>query len=106
MRHVYSVVRFVPDPAKGESINIGILAGSEDSREWALRTVERKNRARAIDYEKALPGVVAHLELMASRLDVFTDAQERLLSTEDLESISENWLAVLASESRGVLQFR
>ena len=35
MRYVYSVVRFVPDPIKGEFVNVGLIAGTPgDQRTW------------------------------------------------------------------------
>ena len=34
MRFVYSLVRFVPDPARGEFVNVGAIAGSEESSDW------------------------------------------------------------------------
>ncbi len=45
MRYVYSLVRFVPDPARGEFVNVGAIAGSEDGAEWQIRQVENTVRA-------------------------------------------------------------
>jgi hypothetical protein len=53
VRHIYSVVRFVPDPARGEFVNVGAIVGSEESSEWGLRQIENPVRARAVDDRKA-----------------------------------------------------
>ena len=49
MRYVYSLVRFVPDPARSEFVNLGAIVGSEEYSEWESRQVENPKRARDID---------------------------------------------------------
>ena len=105
MRHVYSVVRFVPDPARAEAVNIGIIAGSDESGEWALRTVGNYSRARRFDDRNLLPGVRAQLEQIEAGIERFSDAQQPLLSANPLEDVNEHWLAKLSSESANILQF-
>lgn len=46
MRHVYSIIRYVPNTANGERVNIGLLAGSEATGEWYLQAVTERSRAR------------------------------------------------------------
>ena len=107
MRHVYSIVRFVPNPASGECVNLGLLAGSEDSEEWTLQIVTQRGRARRLGGTEALPGVVSYLERLTQELETYSDAyadgQLDLLATRD--RLSEGWLANLASQQRGVVQF-
>ena len=107
MRHVYSIVRFVPNPASGECVNLGLLAGSEDSEEWTLQIVTQRGRARRLGGAEALPGVVSYLERLTQELETYSDAyadgQLDLLATRD--RLSEGWLANLASQQRGVVQF-
>ena len=107
MRHVYSVVRFVPDPAKGECVNLGLLAGSEDSEEWILQTVAQRGRARQLGGAGALPGVASYLERLAAELEMYSDAHAsgQLALLVEREPFSEGWLANLASEQRGIVQF-
>ena len=105
MRHVYSVVRFVPDAARGEAVNIGIVAGSDESREWDLRTVENLKRARSIDDEHVLPGVVGHLAAVSAKLEAFTDQDKYLMPPKGVEDISEGWLSRLSADSANVVQF-
>jgi hypothetical protein len=57
MAYHYSVLRFVPDPARGEFINIGAVAG--DAGDWEMRVVRDLSRAEAIDHKNAL-GLAIH----------------------------------------------
>lgn len=43
MRYDYWVIRYVPDPIRGERVNVGVIAGSGD--DWALRRVGNLQRA-------------------------------------------------------------
>lgn len=40
MRFVYSVIRYVPDPARGEFVNVGVIAGSDQTGEWEVRRLD------------------------------------------------------------------
>ena len=42
---VYSVIQFVPNAARGEFINVGVLAGSDETGEWAVRRIHNIDRA-------------------------------------------------------------
>ena len=107
MRHVYSIVRFVPNPANGECVNLGLIAGSEDSAEWVLQTVTQRGRARQLGGVESLPRVVSYLERLTTELEVYSNAhaggQLELLS--ERERLSERWLASLAGQQRGIVQF-
>ena len=107
MRHVYSIVRFVPNPANGECVNLGLLAGCEDSEEWILQTLAQRRRARQLGGGDALPGVMSYLERLTAYLEAYTDAYagSQLELPMDREPLSEQWLASLASRQRGVVQF-
>jgi hypothetical protein len=102
MRYVYSVVRFVPDPARGEFVNVGAIAGSEDSSEWLLRQVDNPVRARAVDDRKALGVVWAFLDRVGREMDEYEKAQESLF--EPSVELSEEWLRRLYVEHRNVVQ--
>lgn len=43
MRYEYWVVRFVPDPIRGEFVNVGVVAGQGD--DWHIRRVSNLSRA-------------------------------------------------------------
>lgn len=46
MRYDYWVVRYVPDPVRGEFVNIGVIAGRD--ADWSMRRVSNLRRASRI----------------------------------------------------------
>jgi hypothetical protein len=103
VRYVYSVVRFVPDPGRGESMNLAVLAGSDESSEWELRRVDTLKRARALDERGILPDALANIERLARDVEDYAAAVDD--DRRPRVDISENWLASLASHSLNVVQF-
>jgi hypothetical protein len=101
MRFVYSIVRFVPDPARGEFINIGTIAGSDETSEWETRIVTNKRRARSLDSSHILANVLGAVENLERRIDHANAG----LPLPDEDPVCEKWLARLATESNNVLQF-
>lgn len=102
MRYVYSLVRFVPDPARGEFVNLGAIVGSEESSEWESRQVENPKRARDIDESKSLEAVWAFLDDVGRQIDDFERSQETLLEPE--VELSEEWLWKLHIDHRNLVQ--
>lgn len=102
MKYVYSTIRFVPDPARGEFVNVGALVGSEDVGEWKIRFVESLKRARALDDRGLLPALWSGVDAIARQLDMYEAAVES--SSEPEFEPSEKWLERLWEESRNVLQ--
>ena len=102
MRYVYSVVRFVPDALRGESVNVGIVVGSDDTSEWELRVVDNARRARALDDRRLLPAVFNFIDDLGRRLDDYSDAMQG--SERPEESISEEWLHGISERSQNVVQ--
>jgi len=98
MRFVYSVVRFVPDPARGEFVNVGAIVGSEDSSEWDVRQIANPVRARAVDDRKALEAVWSFLDGVGRDIDEYEKAMERLLDSS--VELSEAWLERLFIDHR------
>lgn len=96
-RYVYSVLRFVPDPARGEFVNVGVIAGNAETGEWQLHEIENKKRARALAQSTAI-------------ITTFTDYIGRLLDRiEDDDSdeavvVDEEWLTALSDSHRNVVQ--
>jgi hypothetical protein len=107
MRYLYSVVQFVPNPTRGERVNLGLLVGSDETGEWSLEVVSRKDRARKIDDVGVLPGVVAEIERLAGLLDKVADSSIPPGSSNksELPDIGEAWLYELAEESANTLQY-
>ena len=102
MRFVYSIIKFVPDPARGEYVNFGAIAGSDVTGEWDLRTVRDKRRARYIDDADVFKRVAAVVEDLGATIDRAMRAGEPLLAD---VGPSEGWLLRLAIESNNLLQF-
>jgi hypothetical protein len=98
--YTYSIVRFVPDPARGESINFGLLVGDDDAREWELRLGQNLKRARAVDDRGALPLALA----FADQLEGHIEALEALPGTGTLEPISLELVRRLSGEMNNVVQ--
>ena len=40
MRFVYSVIRYVPNPARGEFVNVGVIVGSDETDKWEVRGLD------------------------------------------------------------------
>ncbi len=91
-RYLYSIVRFVPDPARGEYVNVGVIVGSDDAREWEFKAAESLQRARRLDHPErpSLPAVTGFIESLGRRVDDFSEAME----AGDLppEGLTEAWL--------------
>lgn len=102
MRFVYSVVRFVPDPARGEFVNVGAIVGSEESSEWQCRQVENPARARALDERQSLDAVWSFLDRVGRDIDDFERAGETLF--EPPVELSEAWMERLHSDHRNIVQ--
>src|SRR5215217_1471012 len=102
MRYVYSVVRFVPDPARGEFINVGAIVGSEESSEWQLRQVESPRRARFIDEHRTLPIVWSFLDSIGRAIDDYEAVVNGMLGPN--VELSEDWLRALYIEHQNVVQ--
>lgn len=105
MRHIYSLIRFVPDPARGEFINVAAVAGSEESSEWGIRQISNAKRARAIgqhDTLSALQAVWYFIDSIGAIIDNHQDSLEALFPSE-IEP-SEEWLEALYRNHRNIVQ--
>ena len=101
MKYVYSTVRFVPDPARGEFVNVGALVGSEEAGEWRIRCVDNMRRARALDDRGALPAVWRFADDISRQIDAHEGVAS---STFAVPELSERWLNQLWQEFRNVVQ--
>lgn len=88
MPYRYSMLRFVPDAARGEYVNIGAIAGSDDSEDWELRLIQNFSRAKAIDNDQRLGVALAFADIVQdhiSALERLPDFGPEPMSTELLE---------------------
>jgi Protein of unknown function (DUF3037) len=98
MPYRFSLVRFVPDPARGEYVNIGAIAGDEDNEDWGVRWISNYARARALDARGLLPAAKAFTATLDERL---ADLEPRSLDSE-LPTVA--WLEGLACDMNNVIQ--
>jgi hypothetical protein len=96
MRYIYSVVRYVPHPASGEFVNVGVIAGSDETGDWSLRESGNKRRARLFGPLASLTAVDAFMNEVGSRIDRFSLMQGG--------EVSEAWLEDLHRRHRNVVQ--
>lgn len=104
MRFCYSVIRFVPDPIKGEFVNVGAIVGSDDSSEWAVRQVGNPIRARQIDEHGTLPAAWAFIDQLGRQVDAY----EAVIDGMTLDVLgprpSEEWLGQLHQRNTNIVQ--
>lgn len=98
MAYSFSLIRFVPDPARGEFVNIGAIAGDEASDDWAIRWISNYRRANALDSNGVLPAAKAFTGELDRR---FADFDRPTLGSEPL---SVAWLAELAADMNNIVQ--
>ena len=107
MRHVYSIVRYVPNVAGGERVNLGLLAGSDATARWALRIVGGQSRARRLGGgANGLSAVFDYLRRLSADIEAWSAHEAgRKPAATDLEECSEAWLRELVGRQRGIVQF-
>jgi len=91
----FSLIRFVPDPARGEFVNIGAVAGSDEAHEWELRLVSNPSRAKALDDR----GVLSKAFAYAAGLEDHIAALDLLPETGGPEPISTDMLRRHAADA-------
>lgn len=98
MSFQFSLIRFVPDPARGEFVNIGAIAGDDDSGDWELRSIQNHRRAKAFDQRGNWPAALAFL----GELDERIAAIDELVP--DVEALTLEGLRRAAVEMRNIVQ--
>jgi Protein of unknown function (DUF3037) len=88
-------------PARGEFVNIGAIAGSDEAAEWELRLVSNLSRAQALDDR----GVLATAFAYAAGLEDHIAALDMLPETGGPEPISSSMLLRRATEMQNIIQF-
>lgn len=101
MGYVFSVIRFVPDPARGEFVNIGAVAGDDEAGDWEVRLIGNFKRAKAIDDR----GLLAAAAGFAAQLEEHVAAVDQLPDTGSVEPLSTDLLRRWSEEMQNVVQF-
>jgi Protein of unknown function (DUF3037) len=99
-RYMFSIVRFVPDPGRGECVNVGAIVGSDVAGDWEFSQVSNARRARAIDEVGALSAVDDFFLQLGPRIDQANEA----LETGNDPDVSEAWLMRLYEDQQHVVQ--
>jgi hypothetical protein len=99
MQYSYWLIRYVPDAARGEFVNVGIIAG-RDGGDWALRRVRSLRRA------SRLGGNASALEPWLSRIErIIADHQAPPLFGSLVERpLSGGWLSHLSGRLNNAVQ--
>jgi Protein of unknown function (DUF3037) len=97
----FSLIRFVPDPARGEFVNIGAVAGSDEAQEWELRLVSNLSRAKALDDR----GVLSKAFAYAAGLEDHISALEATSGSGGAAPISSELIRQRATEMHNIVQF-
>jgi hypothetical protein len=98
MAYKFSLIRFVPDTARGEFVNIGAIAGDDESEDWDVRWISNYARARALDSAGLLPAAKAFTATLDERV---ADLDRPSLGS---DPPSMAWLGRLADEMNNVVQ--
>ncbi len=69
MRYQYAVVRYVPDTARGEYVNVGAVVVSPETGEGGVRQVENPARARRLAGGVRLKSVWAYLDYLSGLVE-------------------------------------
>lgn len=88
MPYFFSLLRFVPDTARGEFVNLGAIAGDSEVADWDVRFISNMKRAKAIDSEGHLPAAMSFLAELQERLPVEDDDDESTFALEDLTALA------------------
>lgn len=103
MRFIYSVIQFVPEPLRGEFVNVGLILGSEETKEWAVQRVKNERRARYLEAEEGSTIAIAAFESYVGRtIDEYERSSREFVGP--TVTPSEEWLNVLRADYRGVVQ--
>jgi hypothetical protein len=101
-RYVYSVLRFVPNPASGEFVNIGAIAGSDELRDWSVRVVSSHKRAKKLDERGVIAHVFEHVQTVEDLCALDDDGDEG--EGEHAPAMSEPALWRLFGEWQSIVQ--
>lgn len=98
MAFQFSLIRFVPDPARGEFVNIGAIAGDDESGDWELRSIQNHRRAKALDPRGTWPAALSFLGDLDERIAAIDEL------VPDVEPLTLGGLRLAAAEMRNIVQ--
>lgn len=108
MEYLYSVIRFVPNPTLGEFINVGIIAGNDDTRDWSVQWLHDMRRAKTLD-DALGANMYPVLERYRARIEEYVSSVRKphLDLTIDYTEpqVNHEWLTQMHLSTNDVIQF-
>lgn len=101
-RYTYSIIRFVPNLATGEFVNVGVIAGNEELHDWRVRYVSNQTRARKLGEPAAVASVFERMGALQEWCDNANDGGED--SDESTTAMTEEVLAKLYADWQHMVQ--
>jgi hypothetical protein len=100
--YLFSLLRFVPDPMRGEFVNLGAIIGNEDTEEWHVQLIDNRKRARKIDSNDSLGMVLARINSIERQIDEYLESIDDLVTPPT--EINRSWLDGLHTDHQNQLQ--
>lgn len=97
----YWLVRYVPDVARGERVNVAVIAG-RDGGDWAIRVVQDLKRASRLGGEAG--ALRPWLESLESTVSHYQNPPLSLFGGDRVERLSTAWVELLSHRFNNVLQ--
>lgn len=94
MTTTYSILRFVPDSAKGEAVNVGLVIGNTGTGECRLTLNADRRRLGVLADRRLVDAAIAYLHTLKRELEQPADGWR----------FSEDWLASWVRDAGNVLQ--
>lgn len=99
--YLYWLVRYVPDVARGERVNVAVIVG-QDGGDWAIRVAPDLRRASRLGGDAR--AVRPWLESLQRAVDDYERPPLALFASEAPASVSRAWISLLSHRFNNVLQ--
>lgn len=108
MEYLYSVIRFVPNPTLGEFINVGIIAGNDEARDWSVQWLSDMRRAKSLD-DTLGSNMYQVLQRYRHRIDDYVGSVRNphldLTIDHNEPQVNHEWLTQMHLSTNDVIQF-
>lgn len=99
--YLYWLVRYVPDVARGERVNVAVIVG-RDTGDWAIRVAPNLRRASRLGGDAS--ALRPWLERLERSIHAFEHPPLDLFAGSDDVRVSRSWLELLSHRFNNVLQ--
>lgn len=99
--YLYWLVRYVPDVARGEQVNVAVITG-RDGGDWAIRAAPNLRRASRLGGDAQV--VRPWLDSLVRSIQDFEQPPLSLFASVHPENVSRAWLSLLSHRFNNVLQ--